>query len=390
MAPVPATLDISFVSNFVGQHRICWRIPPAIVYDCSTIVTCLGNGANCSAQILITVDNESCDPVTYEGYVQAACEDIASLNGRIPFTITFTPVPVCKSYRVSCNNVPIVAPNGATILLAGTGYDPLNPPIIAPTGGGGAGATAIAVVGSMLNILNPGTIPYAPDGTYLNIPVQTITGIGAGGFADVTILGGVVTLVTPVTTGVGYFPLDTFTFLDADLGGGGGAGFIGEWGVDYGTIILILTTGGNSYTTTPALIFPAPAAGITATAVTILDVCPDQLLGQSCDSSAGDNLTGMALNQFAMACMVALPNPPPLSNYLFSPFGCCYDCNQVSFLVNGLSPAGTLVYTDCTTHELVYVPFNPGDSIGPICMVLNSWFFTPGSIITTGVGVTCP
>jgi len=131
-------------------------------------------------------------------------------------------------------------------------------------------------------------------------------------------------------------------------------------------------------------------SGIIATADAILDVCPDQLLGQSCDSSAGDLLTGMALNQFAMACMVALPNPPPLSNYIFTPIGCCYDCNQVSFLVSGLSPAGTLVYTDCTTHELVYVPFLPGDSIGPICMVANSWFFTPGSIITTGVGAACP
>ena len=97
----------------------------------------------------------------------------------------------------------------------------------------------------------------------------------------------------------------------------------------------------------------------------------------------------MALNQVARACMVALPIPPAVSNYLFTAIGCCYDCNEVTFLVNGLSPAGTLVYTDCTTHELVYVPFNPGNTIGPICMVANSWFYTPGSIITTGVGVAC-
>jgi len=389
MAPVPATLDVSFVSNFVGQHRVCWRIPPAAVYDCTTVVTCLGNGATCSVQIPIVVDDESCDPVTYEGYVQASCEDINSVSGRIPFTITFTPVPLCQSYSVSCINVPVL---GTSITNAGTGYDPLNPPVVIPFGGGGAGATISNTIGGTINITNPGTLPYT-DGFYPGIPFINLTGVGAGGTADVTVAGGVVTIVALAGIGLGgYFPLDTFTFNDADLGGGGGTGFAGEFGVDFGTLTLItLVTPGNGYTAAPALIYPAPlSGGIPITADSILDVCPDQLLGQSCDSSAGDNLTGMALNQVAMACMVALPNPPPLSNYLFTPMGCCYDCNQVSFLVNGLSPAGTLVYTDCATHELVYVPFIPGDSIGPICMVLNSWFFTPGSIITTGVGETCP
>lgn len=387
MAPVPATIDVSFISNFTGQHRICWRIAPNLVYDCSTVVVCAGLGNPCSASIPITVDNESCATVLFEGYVQAACEDIGSLNGRIPFSQTFVPNPTCKSYRVSCDNVPVL---GTLITNAGSGYDPLNPPLVVPFGGGGAGAAVLITIGNAMVTINPGSVPYA-DGVYPGVPVITVSGIGFGAIATVTVAGGIVTGYTFTSSGQDYFAGDTFTFNDADIGAGGGSGFQAGFQAGYGTVTLItLTNPGNGYTTPPGLVFPAPLSGITATADAILDVCPDQQLGQSCDLSPGDLLTGLALNQFAMMCMVSLPNPPALSNYLFSPFGCCYNCNQVSFLVSGLSPAGTLVYTDCTTHELVYVPFLPGDSIGPICMVANSWFYTPGSIITTGVGAICP
>lgn len=102
MAPFASTLDVTFTSNFAGLHRVCWRKLPLLLYDCSTIVSCVGGGGSCSVSIPITEDNETCSPVTYEGYVQAVCEDVGSFTGRDYFSITFTPVPVCASYRITC------------------------------------------------------------------------------------------------------------------------------------------------------------------------------------------------------------------------------------------------------------------------------------------------
>lgn len=385
MAPVPATLDVSFVSNFVGQHRVCWRIPPALVYDCTTVVTCLGNGATCSVQIPIVVENESCDTVTYEGYVQASCEDINSISGRIPFSITFTPVPVCESYSVTCENVPLLQ---VDITNPGSGYDPLNPPLVTPFGGGGAGAAVTVTIGNSIVTLNPGS-GYV-DGVYPGVPLVNVIGSGTGAFATITVAGGVVTAYTITTSGQVYLPGDTFTVNTADIGGGAGSGFVAGFQANYGTItVATLVTPGDGFTSAPALTLPNPVGGgVLGVLDAILDVCPDQDLGPSCDSSAGDTLTGMSINQSIIGCMTSLPIPL-LSNYTFTPAACCYDCNQVSFAVDLLSPAGTLVYTDCTTHELVSVPFLPGDSIGPICMVANSWFYEPESIIVVGVGATC-
>lgn len=102
MTPVPATLDVTFNSNYAGLHRVCYAIAPSTSYDCSNTVVCLGGGAPCSVSIPITVENDSCTAVTYQGYVQAGCEDPSSLSGRIGFSVTFTPNPDCKSYRVTC------------------------------------------------------------------------------------------------------------------------------------------------------------------------------------------------------------------------------------------------------------------------------------------------
>lgn len=148
MAPVPATLQIDFTSNYpLGSHRVCYRIAGSgSPYTCTT-VTCTpfvppAPPVGCQALIAITVDNESCDPVTYEGYVQATCEELSSTAGREPFTITFTPVPTCTPVRLQCNNVGILS---ITITDGGTGYDPLSLPTVTAVGGGGT-STLTAVV----------------------------------------------------------------------------------------------------------------------------------------------------------------------------------------------------------------------------------------------------
>ena len=151
MAPVPASLSISFTSNYpIGVHRVCYRIAgTGSPYTCVP-VTCTpyippALPPTCTASIPITVDNESCDPVTYEGYVQAACELESSTAGRTPFTVTFTPVPSCTGVEYVCDNVEISVIN---ITNGGSGYNPASPPNAITVGGGGTSVLSVNVNGS--------------------------------------------------------------------------------------------------------------------------------------------------------------------------------------------------------------------------------------------------
>jgi hypothetical protein len=69
------------------------------------------------------VDPESCDPVCYEGYIQAACNDITSDIGKVPFTVTYTPTPTCVGWTITCNNVegcPAILPTEIGLNCDGT------------------------------------------------------------------------------------------------------------------------------------------------------------------------------------------------------------------------------------------------------------------------------
>jgi hypothetical protein len=48
------------------------------------------------------VDPESCDPVCFEGYIQATCNAIDSPIGQVPFTVTYTPTPTCVGWTITC------------------------------------------------------------------------------------------------------------------------------------------------------------------------------------------------------------------------------------------------------------------------------------------------
>lgn len=121
MALVPATITVFFTSNYTGDHRVCWRTTGSTIYDCSTLVTCLGGGAACSANITVTVDDTAC-PASFEGYVQAVCEDIGSLNGRVAFYVTYTPVDACESVSYTC-----IQPECAPTTVAVTDCGGVNP-----------------------------------------------------------------------------------------------------------------------------------------------------------------------------------------------------------------------------------------------------------------------
>jgi len=101
---MPGTLQVDFTANYTGDHRVCWRIGPSGPYDCTTIVTCAGLGASCSA--LISVDltpyNIQCDDITFEGYVQPVCYPEAAVSGRVPFSVVYSPIPPCGAVNFLC------------------------------------------------------------------------------------------------------------------------------------------------------------------------------------------------------------------------------------------------------------------------------------------------
>lgn len=100
----PATITVSFIANYAGLHRICWRQCGVGNYACTNIVECEGGGNPCNAVIPIMVDPESCDPVCFEGYIQATCNAIDSGTGQVPFTVTYTPNPTCVGWTITCDN----------------------------------------------------------------------------------------------------------------------------------------------------------------------------------------------------------------------------------------------------------------------------------------------
>lgn len=168
MAAVPVTLTINFVSNYAGTHRVCWSTD-GISYSCITPVSCLGFGSACSATINTTVDNETCDDVTFTVYVQPTCEAEDSLDKRTYSSYTFTPSPACKKYTLDCANVPV---ESITVDNIGSGYTAAT---VLISGGGGAGATATAnIVSGEITSITLDT----PGSGYTSVPAVNITGDG--------------------------------------------------------------------------------------------------------------------------------------------------------------------------------------------------------------------
>jgi len=195
MALIPATINVAWISNYTGPHRICYRVVGTLPYTCTLPGTpgpgfhpvCAGGGTPCGYTIDIMVDNETCDTVQYEGYVQAACEDESSMVGRMPFpTVSFVPSPACKRWDVTCVDSPVL---DAVILDAGTGYTDGVYPALPVIGGGGTLATFdVTVAGRVITVvalatagsgytsaptLDISSIPYAP-GTLADILIRLV------------------------------------------------------------------------------------------------------------------------------------------------------------------------------------------------------------------------
>ena len=117
------------------------------------------------------VDDETCETIMYEGYVQPACEEEASAVGQIPFAVSFVPSPACKKYTVTCDSSGV---ESNTIDDAGSGYTNGAYPGLPYIGGGGSGATAdVTVAGGIITVAAVAT----PGSGYTSTPVLDISSI---------------------------------------------------------------------------------------------------------------------------------------------------------------------------------------------------------------------
>lgn len=398
MAAIPGTITVNFISNYAGPHRVCWRIGGTGAYDCTTIVSCGGGGAACSATIAVTVDNETCDPVVFDGYVQAACQVDGSLVDRIPFTNTFTPNPFCKGYTLTCEAVRV---EGAIITNPGTGYDPLSPPIVSIATGPGVGATGTASVGDggiLTETITNGGAGYV-DGTYTNVPASALTGVGVGATYTVVVLGGVIVAITltdpivaEVTAGTDYVIGDTFTFSNTYLGGAGTGAIITVDTLNTGMITFInIISKGSGYVAIPSITVPAPGAGVQATFTGVLTGCATYNAGLNCDGTAKPNIN-LELNESTIVCAPITPPAPenPTDGLTITQDVCCYNCRSYNVVLDS-GAVSRFIYTNCDSKQLVKTTIT-GPVNTTVCMVENSLLVqtisgTP-AVVTTGA--VCP
>ena len=140
----------------------------------------------------------------------------------------------------------------------GSGYNPQVPPTVTMVGGGGAGATALAVVGS------GGTVDYVyltNEGSgYTSVPIVTFSSGAATATARLQLDTGVVYSITVTAGGAGYVSAPTITFA-----GGGGTGAQAVSQISGGSVVAILVTHyGSGYTSAPTVVFSSGVAAATA------------------------------------------------------------------------------------------------------------------------------
>jgi hypothetical protein len=397
MAPIPGTITVNFVSNYAGDHRVAWRLNYTGAYTVEPVFACRGGGAACSTTIAVTVDHETCNDVVFDGYVQACCEDVGSLSGRVPFAVTFSPVQPCSSYLTRCNSVGVLS---VTVTTAGSLYDPLNPPAITFSGGGGTNAAATAVVGDggilTDTITNAGS-GYSIDGVYSGVAAVTLTGAGSGAEYTVTVIGGAVTAILVTNPGVDYAPADTISFASGDIGGivGVDTVVVTVDSVNTGRIQEVtVTNSGSGYTSVPTIVID-PSVGDDAILSVVMEDCDsfgplaDPFPVTGCDGNNLMQMEPLELTQSFILCttdaVVTLP-----TGYTTSPSGCCYDFRTVQITNDEVLEDIEVTYFDQVVGT--YVQLNIKAAVTEtICALNNSWYITPSTnAYTLIVGPTCP
>ena len=407
MAEVIATINVNFTSNYVGCHRLFWRIGSSGAYTGPILATppCTGSGNPCNITFYSVVNSESCEPTNFEGYVQACCEDETSVTGRIPWSVTYTPNPTCIPIEITCSAVEIA---DIEVDDPGSGYDPLNPPTVTLVGGGfSVLATADAVVGegtiTNLLIVDPGVGPDQAPATYGPVAGANIVGSGTSVTVNVTSLNTVpgppypsggstyINGITLVTSSNDWTPGDTFELDPTGIGNIGtvlNPVTITVGATDEGQIIdFTITDPGAGYTSVPSVtIDPPPGPGTQAVGIALMAPCPDGfIVGPNCDGVDYSAFPiqpefGQSFNMCFQGGAITSGSLPAEYTAVVNTDDCCIDCVSVQFQNTGDAPAD-VSWIDCcplspTYKDLISDTIPAFGVLEVTCAVKNSWALT--------------
>jgi len=387
MACVPATITVTFKTDYTGCHRVCYRLNNSGGYTCVD-TTCLGGGTLCSVPIAIPcLDNESCPTVEFDGYAQACCEDVSSTDGRVYFSTPFVPSPSCKRYLATCNSVALAS---ITVDNEGSGYTVgTNPTVMVAAPPSGVTALAHGVVGTGF-ILTTG-ITFTSNGsgyngnvsqTFTEVPLLVISGSGSGGQGTFTVDNtGAVVLGTITAQGVGYNTGDTLKPDPAFMGGNTTDATFNVV-ADYGTVIeIILDNAGTGYTTAPLVTVVPPASGTTATATAVLGTCSAFVVtsctgqGYPAGGSVGNPVSLLQPGKTVDFCTAGVPPAPSDYTIAQDTGNCLCNCQSTTLTSTEGDVEGkvTFRYTACNGAVTTVQLFSYGSpSSTTVCAVTGS------------------
>ena len=400
MALVTATITIDFTANYAGTHRICWRIQGSgDPYDCATTVNCVGSGATCQAIINPTVNTTSCDgTVVFEGYIQAACEDILSVSGRLVWTADFVPNQVCDKFNITCEIGTATNPGG-WLTDRGENYIALDPIILTRQLGDTQILDAIVnvatvgdgVINSVPGLQAPGTGYAATD----TIDIAGVAGAGAFITVDSTIGGGEIATFTLTNGGAGY--IGPLTFAVTSGAGVGGSFDITE-GVDYndfGSILTLNISNAGLYSIKPTVSVTSGTGSGALFTEAELTKCPEWLaLGNDCIGSTPVDVLDQTLSVGSTfsTCLVGGIAATP-ARYAVTELGCCIPADTANIVctdhhIDNLSGGPVDIHiTHCGgDDEILSVPLGTT----AVCLVANGYIdpFVAGVTITD-IGSSC-
>jgi hypothetical protein len=415
MATVIATITVNFTSNYVGCHRLFWRKTTSGAYTGPVEATppCTGGGNPCSITFYDVVDTESCAPIEYNGYVQACCEDVTSANGRIPWTVTYTPSATCLPVEITCSAVEV---DSLSVIDGGSGYDPLSPPTVTLIGGGYsllATATAIVGEGSITNLLISvnGSGPGIAPASYVGVAGTNIVGTGTSVTVNVTSLNtlpgpypnaGVtyINTVTLVSSSNDWTSGDTFELNSASIGGITGPVLIEVGATDEGTIIgFTMVSNGAGYSSQPIVSIDPPLVGDTATASAVMGTCAkDWIVGPNCNNEDYSPFPinvelGQSFNMCFQAGTISSGTLPSDYTSILNTTDCCITCKRVQFQNTGLDTVD-VSWVDCnplnaTFKDVISDTVAGGDVLYVCCAVENSWALSSSTDIIVTVFDDC-